>query len=62
MYIDITPPTPPHARAVRRRGRGEDMGWGDWGDISIHTDINMDNDIHIIINMNIDIILITIPY
>ena len=42
MNIDIIPPTPPHAGAVRR------------GDININIDTNTNIDIHIIINMNIE--------
>ena len=28
------------------------MGWGGWGDINIHIHIDMNIDVHFIINMN----------
>ena len=52
--IMISPhPHPPYAGATHRRGQGM-HGVGEWGDINIHIDINMNIDIHSIMNMNIE--------
>ena len=42
------------------------MGWGGWGDVNIHIDMNMNIDIHTIIDMNIEYYIdyhtLLIPY